>query len=105
MPFSKGQSGNPGGRPKKGESFSAILLEMGDMRDVADASNKKIARKKALANRLWQLALEGNIKAIEYIYNRVQGTPRQAMEHTGGVDLNFRIDWGDGTNNPNESGL
>lgn len=72
-----GQGGNPNGRPKKGEALSDVLRDLGRLRDVKKG-DKKIARKRALAERVWQMALGGDIQAIRLIYDRIDG---KATEH------------------------
>jgi predicted nucleic acid-binding protein len=42
--------------------------------DVKDCE-KYISRKEALAKKLWALALSGDITAIKYIYDRIDGKP------------------------------
>lgn len=64
-PFKPGQSGNPGGRPKS--------------RALTDALEQTID-KHELAEKLWALALSGDMQAIKYIYDRIEGTPTQRHE-------------------------
>ena len=64
-PFKPGQSGNPGGRPKS--------------RALTDALEQTID-KHELGEKLWALALKGDMQAIKYIYDRIEGTPTQLHE-------------------------
>ena len=64
-PFKPGQSGNPGGRPKS--------------RALTDALEQTID-KHELGEKLWALALKGDMQAIKYIYDRIEGTPTQRHE-------------------------
>jgi len=52
-----------------------------------------LSARDALAERLWKIALKRNdatgVAAIKYIYDRLDGTPRQTVEHSGSMD--FRI--------------
>ena len=70
-----GQSGNPKGRAKKGETLTDILLEVG---------KKKIGKKDQkllLAEKAWDLALknDGDLKAIQFIFERIDGKPVQTQ--------------------------
>lgn len=76
MTFVKGQSGNPGGRPKKEWTWSGILTEVGDSVEVK--SKKKF--KELVAKRIWVEAVNGNLGAIKEIFNRMDGMPPQSMQ-------------------------
>src|SRR5437870_8105228 len=69
--FQKGQSGNPGGRPK-GPGISAAIRE-----ELTDEDRRKIARK------IIGLALAGNLAAATFLADRLEGKPVQALEHSG----------------------
>lgn len=71
-PIQPGQTRNPNGRPKKGTTFSDII-------------NEKID-KAAIIAKLEQLALKGDVTALKYIVDRVEGSPRQAMTLSGEKD-------------------
>ncbi|MBN2531886.1 MAG: hypothetical protein JXB88_03285 [Spirochaetales bacterium] len=85
-----GQSGNPKGRPRKNKTLTEILAKHGKKRDVKDGE-KNISRKEALAKKLWALALSGDIAAIRYIYDRIDGKPDQYhqmdLEHSAAENL------------------
>ena len=87
-PFKPGESGNPNGRPKKGETVSDAIREFGQ-RVNDDGSTAR----EAVAEKLYALALKRNdqvgLGAIKYIADRWEGTPRQTMDHSGTMD--FRI--------------
>lgn len=84
MPFVKGQSGNPGGRPKRGVSMTDILRELGDIADV-NLNGTPVERKRALAEAVWSKAIkERDMTAIKFIYERTDGLPLQRAEVSGG---------------------
>jgi len=72
-----GQGGNPNGRPKKGQALTDALRTLGNKRDVVTDEGRKIARKKALAEKLWALALAGDLQAIKLIIERLDGLATQ----------------------------
>ena len=69
--FKKGQSGNPGGRPK------AIISDWlrHELTTLDSETQEEIAQK--LARVLIQRALAGDVKAIQIIADRVEGRPAQ----------------------------
>lgn len=73
-----GQSGNPAGRPKKGNAFTDLLREAGEQ---AEADG--VSKKEKLTTILWAKALEGDMAAIKYLYDRVDGSPKATQELTG----------------------
>ncbi len=90
MPFQKGQSGNPKGRPKKGMSWSDVLKEMADEEIEGDANVK--TKMQIIASRLWKKANEGDLKAIEMLMDRIDGKAKQSVDHTtNGESMNLTI--------------
>jgi hypothetical protein len=88
MPWQKGQSGNPAGRPKKGLSFSDIIRQQGEI-----VKNGK-PTKDLLVEKLYELSMKGDMAALKYLMDRVDGTPRQSMDlgvtnGPAGFDINF----------------
>ena len=83
-----GVSGNPKGRPKKGEALTDILREQADLEDVTEGVNT-LSRKDALARKLWSMAMSGDMAAIRYIYNRIDGMPTQTHDIEGGFEIHF----------------
>ena len=67
--FKKGVVSNPNGRPKSGESMTDVLKSMVD--------------KDEIAAKLIQIAKKGNFAALKYVYDRIDGMPKQAVEHSG----------------------
>jgi hypothetical protein len=80
--FKPGQSGNPGGRPKK-TPLADACRELLNKPAPDDPSGRSYAE--AIAERLARKALAGDISAAREIADRAEGKARQAME-LGGVD-------------------
>lgn len=91
--FEKGESGNPNGRPK-GKSFKTILEELldlecseEDMKDedikrVFKDSNHKITNREILmAKMILQAKRNPDSKSAERVLNRVDGLPKQSIDH------------------------
>jgi len=76
--WAKGKSGNPNGRPPKGRTVTDALRAFAEK----EGKNKQEA-KDALAEVLWKLALAGDVAAIKYIYDRLDGRPKETHEITG----------------------
>ena len=76
-----GQSGNPKGRPPKGDTMTEALKEKVD--------------KEAVAEKLYAMAMEGDIAALKYIYDRVDGKPRESVDlnHSGGINVTIGKDF------------
>lgn len=70
----KGVSGNPKGRPPKEHSLTDAL--------------RRIVNKDELGRQLWALAQTGDMAAIKYVYDRIDGQPKQS------VDLNAEVEGG-----------
>ena len=88
MPFVKGQSGNPGGRPKKEWTWAGLLEEVGE--EVEPKSGKKF--KELVSKRLWISCINGNILAIKELMNRMEGMPLQRNIHEGDDERPIPID-------------
>lgn len=87
MPFVKGQSGNPKGRPKKGHTLSDAIKEALDKRDVQKGYDK-VTRNQAIAEVLTQEALKGNLTAINMVLDRMEGRPMIRQE----IDMDAKMD-------------
>jgi hypothetical protein len=72
MVWQKGRSGNPAGRPPAGESFAEALRSKLTPEKMAELADKAIA-----------LAEDGDLRALVFIRDTLDGRPRQALEHSG----------------------
>ena len=78
-----GISGNPNGRPPSEDSLNNLLREELEKVDP----DKKLSNKEIIAAALVRMAKEGNRQAIETIFNRLDGTPKQSLEVTGNIQF------------------
>ena len=89
MPFVKGKSGNPKGRPPKGRAIADMLNEIGDETTVQliDGKEIKITKRKLLMLNTYQRAIAGESWAVQFIADRIEGKARQIME----IDIDQKI--------------
>lgn len=74
IPFKKGQSGNPNGRPKKLPEIDAILADvLGEEKDGIDAAT-------AILKALRSKAAKGDVRAAEILLDRAYGKARQYID-------------------------
>lgn len=76
--FKAGESGNPGGRPKGSVNITRHI------REALERADEK--RSRELADRLIQLASEGNAAAIKQVMDRIDGPVKEQVEHSGSID-------------------
>jgi len=81
---------NRTGRPPKEYCLTDILKEQGNLEDVESGDNK-ISRKQAIAQKLWAMAMGGDVQAMKYLYDRVDGRPKESidLEHSGELTVVF----------------
>jgi hypothetical protein len=75
--FKPGQSGNPGGRPKTAPLSQACRDLLAS--SVPDDSQGRTYAE-AIAEKLAQKALAGDIRAAQELADRAEGRPRQSLE-------------------------
>ncbi len=102
-PFPKGQSGNPAGRPKDGESWSAIVKAVGEMysddllafigtaNDLGREINKypkNVQLKYLVISRVFaSLMFDPNPKLWTELMNRAEGKVPDRMVHEGTLNV------------------
>ena len=77
-----GQSGNPNGRPPRGETLSELLRVKLREQNV-NVNGAKVEAKEAIILQLIKLAVSGDLRAIQYIMDRIDGKPLQPSEVSG----------------------
>ena len=80
MPFKKGQSGNPNGRPKKGQSWADVLKRLCD--EEIDFKGEKLTKMEAIGRKLLSEAIQGEQWAINALMDRIDGKPKQVVDQT-----------------------
>jgi hypothetical protein len=73
-PFPKGVSGNPQGRPPKGESLTEVL------KAVMGEEGKVLAAEKLLTLALGKGRQKPYFPALKYLYDRTDGEPIKAIQ-------------------------
>jgi hypothetical protein len=82
MPFQKGQSGNPGGRPKDFVSLTAQIEKL-----LRQRAHDGRTRAEHVADVLIGLALGGDTNAIKMVLERIDGKVVQPIAQSGSVTV------------------
>ncbi len=73
--FKKGQSGNPGGRPKNAESIVYHLRQV-----LAEEDEDGVVKARRVAENLVALAVKDNVPALREIIERMDGKVSQPLD-------------------------
>lgn len=77
-PYGRGQTGNPGGRPKGSVSLTTVLRKV--LKEVVNPSNRK-TRAEELVRQCLRFAIAGDPQFAKIIWDRSDGTPASADAH------------------------
>jgi hypothetical protein len=83
--FKEGESGNPAGRPKGSRNLSTILKEMLteeiEVKNEDGTVEKKQLQDVIVRKLITQATNKGNLRAIQEIFDRVEGKAKQEIKH------------------------
>jgi hypothetical protein len=84
MPWAKGQSGNPDGRPAEKPMRDALELELAQEQDATDFDGevRKFRRLRLVARALVNKAIEGDVASIRDVIDRMDGKAAQTFAGT-----------------------
>jgi len=79
--FKKGMVANPKGRPKKQDCIRDMLRE--ELAGTVEVNGETITKAQFIAKKAFALAATGDLAAIKYLSDQVDGAPKQAVELSG----------------------
>jgi len=82
IPFVKGVSGNPKGRPRKEVCITSWLKEFADKSISAPIDAKKLTYAQAAALSAWKSAAKGQLSEYTFIIERIEGKVTQGVDVT-----------------------
>lgn len=81
-PWKPGQSGNPKGRPPKGETVAEVWRAFLEGKDDPD---DKMTRREKLMQAMYRKGLSGDVAAVKLVLERTDGLPIQRMQIDSGI--------------------
>jgi hypothetical protein len=85
--FPKGKSGNPAGRKPGSRNLSTVLREMLEEEipvKLEDGSKVGKPFKEVIIRKLLKGAADGDVRAINAVFDRTEGKPQQSIDLTTG---------------------
>jgi hypothetical protein len=79
IPFQKGISGNPKGRPRKEVCITSWLKEFADKSITAPIDAKNLTYAQAAALSAWKAAAKGELQEYNFIIERIEGRVPQPI--------------------------
>jgi len=87
MPFKPGQSGNPNGRPKKGQTFTDLLKEY----LAQETKEPGKTRYDKLIEKMYEFAMQPDATMMKYLVDRVDGKPAESVQLSSDADEPMEI--------------
>ena len=90
---------NRKGRPKKGKTITDLIKKLGKRRIEIESINGKHSKLEIIVEQLLLLAMEGDVSAIKYIVDRIDGKPTETVKHEGDMTYIIKPAEGDSAEN------
>ena len=78
---------NRNGRPRKGECLTDLLKKYGNIKE----DGEELSKKDQLTKKMWELALAGDTIIMKYLYDRVDGRPKESIDLDSRGDITYKI--------------
>ncbi len=84
--FAKGHSGNPGGASKRDWTWASLIISAAEEEAAGGDPKKKI-----IAEKLVEMAVGGDARAIDMLMDRTDGKPHQTIAQTNETKAEVRV--------------
>lgn len=81
-----GESGNPRGRPLKGQSMAEAIRD-----ELDDSGRGRTTKRQRIARKAVALAIGGDAAAMRYVRDTTEGTPQRNVNLSGDLDVGVTI--------------